>query len=152
MATQDGTQRLLLCRLAEQVCGIPVEQVVETMRPLPLEPIEPRPDFVLGLCVVRGSPTPAIDLSRLCGGKPSQANRFVTIAVGSRTVALAVDDVIGLRTVENGSLAAMPPLLREASDAVTTLGVLDSELLLVLDAVRLAPEALLAAQLADVPS
>jgi purine-binding chemotaxis protein CheW len=103
--------------------------------------------------VVRGSPTPVIDLGRLCAGQPSQARRFVTLAVGSRTIALAVDDVIGLRTVEQGGMAGMPPLLRDASDAVTALGVLDSELLLVLDAVRLAPEALLAGlQLADAPS
>jgi purine-binding chemotaxis protein CheW len=71
---------------------------------------------------------------------PHGAARFVTVRTSDRTVALAVDAVVGIRGLPAGTLGELPPLLRDAgSDAVAAIGTLDAELLLVLRAARLVP-------------
>jgi purine-binding chemotaxis protein CheW len=59
--------------------------------------------------------------------------------VGARTVAAAVSEVLGVRTLAGNG--ALPPLLKEAGHgAIQTLGSLDRELLLVLEGARIVPE------------
>jgi purine-binding chemotaxis protein CheW len=131
----------LLCRLGAGLCALPLDCVVETMRPLPVARVDHAPPFVLGLAVVRGEAIPVIDGARLLGaGHPSAAQRFVTLKVGARRVALAVDDVVGLRDLASVSLGSLPPLLGQAeSDAVAAIGSLDQQLLLVLGGARAVP-------------
>jgi purine-binding chemotaxis protein CheW len=136
----------LLCRVETRLCALPLDNVVETMRPLPIEPVAGAPDFVLGLSVVRGAPVPIVDVERLLGGKSVNPARFVMLKVGERCVGLAVESAVGIRQIGAASLQDLPPLLRNAeADAVSTIGTLDSELLVVLQAVRIVPEAFFAA-------
>jgi purine-binding chemotaxis protein CheW len=130
----------LICRVGERLCALPLGHVVETMRPLPVEAIAGAPHFVLGLAVIRGVPVPVVDTAELLGAPATSVNRFVTVTVGERWVALAVSSVLGVREVATGSLHELPPLLHEASaDVVAAIGRLDAELLLVLNATRLLP-------------
>jgi len=133
----------LLCRLGDGLCALPLDCVVETMRPLPIERIAHAPSFVLGLSVVRGQPIPVIDAAGLFrGGQTAAPHRFVTVRVGERRAALAVDDVLGLRDLALLSLGALPPLLDGAdSSAVAAVGALDRQLLMVLGGVRDIPPA-----------
>jgi purine-binding chemotaxis protein CheW len=135
-------------------CALPLEQVVETMRPLPIGPVTNAPHYVLGLSIIRGAPLPVVDLGALLGrgGTPSAAPaRVVTVRVGgsgSRQVAIAVDSVVGVRTLEQCVLSDLPPLLG-ASDVVTSLGVLDRELVSLLDGSRVLPDEAWARDLAS---
>jgi purine-binding chemotaxis protein CheW len=132
----------LLCRVQSRYCAIPLAQVVETMRPLPIVPFADMPPFVLGVSLIRGAPTPVVALSRLLGvTEDAEATRFVTVRAGDRTVALAVETVIGVRVLSDMPTAELPPLLAEATaEIVATIGRLDSELLVVLRGVRWVPE------------
>ena len=65
----------LLCRVDTRLCALPLESIIETTRPLPIEPVAGAPDFVLGLSVVRGSAVPIVDAGRLLSGKPSTPTR-----------------------------------------------------------------------------
>jgi purine-binding chemotaxis protein CheW len=143
----DMSGACLLCRIGSRVCALPLRHVSETMRPLPIEPLAGMPPFVRGLSIIRGAPTPVVDGTRLVGGTDQeQTSRFVTVKVGERRVALAVDAVIGVRTLPAHSLEALPPLLREGSqDFVSAIGTLDSDLLLMLRSARLVPESVWAA-------
>jgi len=128
----------LVCRVEARLCALPLEHAVETMRPLAVEPVVGAPPFVRGLAVVRGEPLPVVDAARLLGLQEGPIGRFVTVAVGVRRVALAVDAVVGVRRFPPGSLRALPPLLHEAAgDVVDAIGLLDSALLLVLRSARL---------------
>lgn len=124
---------------------MPLGSVIETMRPLAIEPIAGAPAFVMGLSIIRGAPVPVIDLGGLlggasAGGSPAAPGRLVTLRVDGRCVALAVEAVLGVRALP-ASLEEPPPLLREAADdAIESIGVLDAELLLVLRAAQLVPE------------
>ena len=100
------------------------------------------PDFLLGLSVVRGSPVPVVELQVVMGvGRKQAISRFVVLKLGARRVVLAVGAVVGIRELDGAHLDELPPLLREArADVVEAIGVLDTQLLLVLRASRLVPE------------
>jgi len=135
----------LLCRVHHIVCAVPLAHVIETLRPLPIEPLAGAPGYVCGLSMIRGAPVPVVDTGLLLGTEQARPTRLVTLRAGSRTVAIAVDSVIGVRALRDDDTAPLPPLLRAAGhDAVASLGSRDRELLLVLESARLVPDELFA--------
>lgn len=125
-------------------CAISIEHVAETMRPLPVEPVAHTPGFVQGLAVIRGAPVPVVDLPALLGGasRAARSGRFVTLKLDHRRLALAVDSVLGLRRLDPRQLEQLPPLLRDAAPGlIESLGSADAQLLVVLRASRLIPDA-----------
>lgn len=113
------------------------------MRPLPAEPLADMPPFVRGLAIIRGAAVPVVDLSSLLGDDDARRRgRYVTLRVGARRIALAVEAVIGIRDLDAVALEAMPPLLSAAqAERVSAMGALDGQLLLVLGTARLLSEA-----------
>ncbi len=149
MIRADESDRFLLCCIGSRIGALALRDVRETMRPLPVEPLMGAPPFVLGLATIRGFPTPVVDVGRLLGpsessfapAHPPSAARFVSLRLGERTAALAVDAVLDVRSVSSQILASTPPLLREASaSVVSVVGALDTRLLIVLEAARLVPD------------
>jgi purine-binding chemotaxis protein CheW len=134
----------LFCRVRDRVCALPLAHVVETMRPLAIEQLTAMPAFVRGLARIRGAAVPVVDAGALLGARDeARFTRFVTVRTGERCVALAVEEVLGVGELAEASLQELPPLLREAGDAViAAVGSLDAELLLVLRAARIAPQSL----------
>lgn len=123
-----------------QWCALPIAQTREIMRPLPIEPVRGAPAFVLGLATIRGVPTPVVDLALLVAGVRTPPTRFVALRGVGRTLALATGDVLGVRTIPPASLAELPPLLRDV-EFIAGIARLDAELLLVLQAGRIATDA-----------
>ncbi len=140
----------LLCRLDNRLCALPLEQVVEIMRPLPVEPLAAAPPFVRGLSIIRGTPVPVVgtpvpvvDVALLLGAPRNRSTRYVTIRAGARHVAIEVGEVLGVRVLPLEKLQAVPPLFREATaDVVSAIGAADDQLLLVLRSARLVPDSL----------
>jgi len=138
-APARGGTEMLLCRIRDVVCGLPLEHVVETMRPLPVEPLGGGPAFVLGLSRIRGKPVPVVDLARLVTGTDgAQPTRFVTVRCNDRTVALRVDAVLGVAALTDPP-SELPPLLEGDHAPVAALAARDRALLLVLETARLMP-------------
>src|SRR5580658_8674545 len=94
----------LVCRVQNRRCAFPIHYVIETMRPLPSEPVPGAPGFVDGLSIIRGGPVPVVDMARLLGSDAGQPSRFVCIRTDHGTVALAVDEVLGVRILSEASL------------------------------------------------
>ena len=135
------TNLCLVFRVLTFHCALPLEHVSETMRPLPVEPIAGVISPVSGVAIIRGGPVPVVDVARLIAGRRSQPSRFVTVDVAARRVALAVDTVVGVRTIHTEALNELPPLLQDApADVIAGIGTLDAELLVVLRCARLVPE------------
>ncbi len=132
----------LIVTVGGRACAVPVQHVLETMRALPIEPIAGAPAFVRGLSVIRGAPIPVVDLGALLGSPMAQERgRFVTLKLGTRQVALAVDQVIGLRTLDRAGLSELPALVRDGGgDLIDGIGAADAQLLVVLRATRVVPE------------
>jgi purine-binding chemotaxis protein CheW len=133
----------LVARAGEKRLALRLGDVVEVMRPLPVSTLAGTPSFVLGAAVVRGSAVPVIDARALLGERPGSSPdaRFVSLRTGERRAVLAVDAVLGVRTLDADSVPEMPPLLQAGEGVSQRLGALDRDLLLVLDAGRLVPEA-----------
>jgi purine-binding chemotaxis protein CheW len=130
--------RMLLARVGTRLCGLRVEDVVETMRPLPIEPMADAPPFVRGLAIIRGAPTPVVDTAALLGASSGGITRFVVVRAGARAVALEVDTVVDVRSISGDELARLPPLVGAADPSyVAVVGMLDAELLVVLEAARI---------------
>jgi purine-binding chemotaxis protein CheW len=127
--------KALIVGIEARVCALPLANVIEIMRPLPIEAISGVPRFVLGVSVIRGIATPVVDLEAILGAaKQRAAGRFVTVRAGDKQVALMVDAVLGIRWLDELKTARqLPPLLQGAAgDVVETIGALDEKLLLVL--------------------
>ena len=143
MDRTDQGDRYLLCRIGSCIGALGLGVVRETMRPLPIAPLGGgAPPFVLGLAIVRGVPIPVIDAAAVLGSSEStRPGRFVSLKVGERSAALAVDAVLEIRSLPPGMLAETPPLLLGADRGLVSLvGELDAKLLAVLEAARLVPE------------
>ena len=148
-----GTEQdlALIVTSGTRACAIPVQHVTETMRPLAIEPLVGRFGFIAGLCVIRGAPTPVVDLKALLenGERSVSYGRFVTLRVGARSMAVGVDVVVGLRTLEAVRLEELPPMLRDVpTDWIEAIGTLDAQLLVVLRAARVVPEEIWASRAA----
>jgi purine-binding chemotaxis protein CheW len=131
----------LVCQVATRLCALPLDAVVETMRPLPVEPIAGAPDFVIGLAIIRGAPVPVVDAARLLGAASVRPRRFVVLRMAARSIALAVDGVIGLRRLAADQLSELAPLAGAmAGEVVAAIGELDGRLLMLLEASRLVPD------------
>ena len=133
----------MIARAGGRTCALPIALVIETMRPLPLNRIADAPPAVLGMAVIRGAPTVVVSVARLLAEDVPRPGRYVTVRVGARTIALAVDAVVGIRTVSRAELQPLPPLLGDAA-AIAEIAALDAELVYTLRAGQLVPEELLA--------
>ena len=133
-----GSRLTIVVRAQGWVCAIPVRAVIETMRPLPIEPVREAPAFVRGVTVVRGESLPVVDLAVLLGGQSTQqGNRFVTLRVGPRRLALLVDEVIGISERDAGGAQPAPLLSSALAEHVERLGALDGHAFAVLGTARL---------------
>ena len=144
MQASSPTHRsMVVCRLAHVMVAIPIEHVVEAMRPLPLAVFEGMAEPFLGVAIIRGKPVPVLSGGKLMG-VPSRAvpTRFVVLRAGRRTAALAVDALVGVRAVEVAAADDWHELARSiAAETSSAIGLLDQRLLLSVQAARIVPEA-----------
>lgn len=136
------TESFVMMRTRSWTCALQVPHVVESMRPQPLRPLREGPSYVRGAAIIRGSVLPVVDLEELLGGSPAESfGRFVAVRTGERQAVLAVDEVVGVRTIDEHVLHELPALLAgTASRVVESLAAIDRDLLLVLRTARIVPE------------
>lgn len=139
--SESPSSRMLLVQARSRVCSLPLDLVSETMRCLPVQPVPGAPPFVQGISILRGETVPVVDLGLVLGETADpHPRRLVSLRIGDRRVALAVEAV--LRIVSGAALNAqeLPPLLRGAAErTVRAIGTLDRQFLTVLEAARLVP-------------
>ncbi len=137
-ATENSS--VFVVMVGARACAFPPHHVAETMRPLPIKPVAGTPSFVCGVSLIRGTPTPVVDLNAILESSENSKcyGRFVTLKLDDRQVAIGVDSVVGLKTLDSTQLGVMPPLLQDVTaDIIESFGTLDAQLLLVLRATRI---------------
>lgn len=139
MGHDVGSDFFLICRSDTLLYAIPLAHVVETMRPLPVTEVADMPAFVLGIAIIRGEGVPVLDTALLvCARSGARPARYVTVKIDARMACLAVEEVIGIRNVPPALRAEVPHLLHASdSDIVAAIGVLDAQLLVVLQSAHL---------------
>lgn len=123
----------LVFGVGDLLCALPLRDVVETIRPLPVQPLAGTADILLGVSVIRGQAVPVVDTARLLGAGVERPHRFVTTRSDRGTLAFATGPVRGVLPVEPDERRPPPPMLAAAaSSLVVAVGVLDSRPLLFL--------------------
>jgi purine-binding chemotaxis protein CheW len=131
--------QVLVFTVGAQCCAVPLTDVVEVMRAQPITAHGVLPLGVLGTTILRGQPTPVVDAGQILRGMSSSGARLLSLKVGARRVALAVDHIVGPSEIAEDALVDAPALVRGNDSVITALGVLDSELIHVLMSVRAVP-------------
>jgi purine-binding chemotaxis protein CheW len=142
---QPRANPALLVRIPGALCAFPLAEVIEIMRPLPIEPLAIQSDFIRGVARIRGAAVPVVQLTGLLQGDGlcDLPTRFVTLRVGHRCVALAVQSVVGVADLGDQVFGNLPPLLNTVqTELIQSLGTLDAEFLVMLDTARMVPESM----------
>lgn len=132
---------VLLFAVGTQRCALPLKDVAEVMRGQPLTSHGLLTPGVLGTAIIRGRPTPVVDAGVLLTGNNAHGDRLVLLRVEGRPVALAVDRILGTARLSHGQLTDTPALLNGNQNTIEAIGVLDAELVNLLNTVRLLGEA-----------
>jgi purine-binding chemotaxis protein CheW len=134
----------LVFRAGSLLCALRLDDVIETMRPLPVRALAGTPAFVRGICVMRGVPTPVVDVARLLGGEQVEFSRFVAVRTERGPVAFATGPVLGIRTVATGDAttghAALLAGTGAASPLVAGIATIGAEPLMLLQSMRVVPD------------
>ena len=109
-AAPDAAGTALVFRAGPAYCALPLGEVIETMRPLPVRPLAGTADLVRGVCVMRGTAAPVIDVARLLGGDEADVSRFIAVRTDRGPIAFATGEVLGIRPVGGAAEAHRHPL------------------------------------------
>lgn len=132
--------QLCTFRVGKLLCGVAVTDVQEVLLQTELTPVPLAHHFVRGLLNLRGDVIPAIDLRRrLALGDALPTSAHVIIRAGDEYVSVLVDHVEDVITADDSTFAEPPQTLTGiARDYIVGVHKLESRLLLVLDAQRIA--------------
>ncbi len=98
LVTPQDERSVVVVRAADELVAIPLEEIFEIQTAESFVRLPVRDPRVVGLSVVRGAPTLALDLAKLIGSaEPSTGNVVLVVVRPSAPVALRVDAVVGLR-------------------------------------------------------
>ena len=140
-AEPDAGSQSLVFRAGTMLCALQLDEVIETMRPLAIRPLAGTPSFVRGISIMRGVPTPVVDVARLVGGEEAEVSRFVAVRTERGPVAFATGEVLGIRATSPDTSGSPGALLGGAAGTlVAGIATLDGRPLLLLQSMRVVPD------------
>jgi purine-binding chemotaxis protein CheW len=102
--------------LGAQAYGLPILQVHEVLRPLPIEPVPGAPDIMPGVINLRGQVVTVIDLRRYLElpERPIDAEtRIIVVAHDGETFGLLVDRIGEVSKIALAAIKPLPALHRQ---------------------------------------
>ena len=139
---RTAAQRSLVAFIVGDVrYAIDIAQVREIVTPLPLTILPHTPGGLAGVADHRSEVVPIIDLrARFALSGPlvsAKKIKWILVAVGTRTVGLVVDDVIGVLRMPSGEFRPPPELGGgEQARGIASVTTHEGELVFVLDLTR----------------
>lgn len=104
------TLQVACFRVADRDCAVDVMRIDEVLQPVPVTPLPSAPSFVEGIIELRGRFLPVIDLRKRFGGEERAAGKYVVAPIGDASVALVVDEVMGVERIPTDQIQAPPAL------------------------------------------
>lgn len=105
------TLQVACFRVADRDCAVDVLRISEVLRPVPVTPLPSAPAFVEGIIELRGRFLPVIDLRKRFGAAGERPpGKYVVAPMGATSVALVVDEVMGVERIPSDQIQEPPAL------------------------------------------
>ncbi len=134
---REGEKQFVIFKIGDEEYGVEILQAREIVRYQKLTRVPNSPDFVLGVCNVRGQIIPIVDLRERFGlaGKPKeQERRIITVQVEEEIIGLLVDEVVEVVWLPVDNIEAPPPIAGGIErEYLKGVGKLDEQLIIILD-------------------
>ena len=139
LPVEEQTMEMLSFLLGNEEYVVPVEQVREILTPKEITPVPHTADYLIGVCSLRGTVMPVIDLNRRLGlavSERDEKSRIVVISLGrDDQVGLFVDRVRGVVRFLPSSVRPAPETVAQGAGAEFLKGIArkDDRLYIMLD-------------------
>jgi purine-binding chemotaxis protein CheW len=128
----DTDKKYVSFSIGEEYFGIHIDEVKQIIRVPRITRVPKMPDFVLGICNLRGSVLPVIDLSlRLGLSEPcgdSEDARVIVVEKRGMLIGLVVEAVNEVKSTESGSYEEIPAMLSGGADQKFISGIFKMQL------------------------
>lgn len=136
--------RLLTCRIENQLLALPLDQVREVIRNIPVSSVASWTGLLHGIINVRGMVVPVLDLRILLGQEKAQntrRTRIVLVDMLGRITGLVVDQVDDIVPLSQEQIVPSSALAGEKKSAILVgVAKVDNRLYLMLDIKQLIHE------------
>ena len=106
--------QLVVFKIGKEDFGVPINQVREIVRLVPITPVPRAPQFIEGVVNLRGQILAVIDLAKrlnLASAPRSDKTRIIVVEVEDNTVGMIVDEVAEVLRLSTESIDSTPELI-----------------------------------------
>ena len=142
--SQDKFQeiQLVIFKIGNEEFGVPISQVREIVRLVPITPVPHAPDFIEGVVNLRGKIVAVIDLARRLNLKAalrSDNARIIVVEVEEDTVGMIVDEVTEVLRITQENIEQTPELIAAEihQKYIKGVGKLGERLIILIDLLRI---------------
>lgn len=132
-------KQFVIFQLEDELYGVDIHQVMRIEKMLPLTRVPNAPPFVIGVCNLRGSVIPIIDLKKRLAlpSRHDENAKIIIVNVGKQIVGMTIDSSVDVSSIESDEIEPSPALVT-GIDAQFILGVakISNRLLIILDMER----------------
>ncbi len=104
----DGSGQWVVFTIDRQRFAVSLSRVVRVLPAVEVTPVPGAPDFIMGIFDLRGEVVPVLDRQARPAASLRATDQFVVVQTALRTLALRVDDVVGVVERRDGDLVPMP--------------------------------------------
>lgn len=127
----------VIFELADEFYGVDIHQVRGIEKPMSLTRVPNAPEFVQGVCNLRGSVIPVIDLRRRLGlsaGTETKNTRVLIVNVDKYTVGMVIDNANDVVNINPDMIEPSPALVSGIdSEFIRGVAKINNRLLVLLD-------------------
>jgi len=133
--------QLVVFKIGKEEFGVPIGEVKEIVRLIPVTPVPRAPDFVEGVVNLRGQILAIIDLAKklkLTPSPRSDKNRIVVIEFEDNIIGMIVDEVLEVLRLASDNIDNTPELISTEihEEYLKGIGKLGDRLLILIDLAR----------------
>lgn len=107
-------KQFVVFHLEDELYGVDIHQVRGIEKLLPLTRVPNAPSFVKGVCNLRGSVIPVIDLKKrldIPGGLDESKAKIIIVNIGRQTVGMTIDAAADVVSFESEDIEPSPSLV-----------------------------------------
>jgi purine-binding chemotaxis protein CheW len=137
-------EQLVVFEVADESFGIDINAVQEIIRLQQITEVPRAPMHVKGVINLRGKVIPVVDLREKLGfmqGEETKSSRIVVVDITGTTVGMIVDAVTEVLRIGSEQIEEPSSIIESYEQYLRGIGKIDNRLILLLDLVKVLPEA-----------